>query len=68
MQIKRVSVIGMGTMGSQIAVVCARAGFATSVADISDEKTRKGISSIESFLSNQKKKGKVTQAESDESL
>ncbi len=68
MQIKRVSVIGMGTMGSQIGIVCARAGFHTSVLDSSEEKITQGISSIRSFLGNQKKKGKMTQAEIDDVL
>jgi 3-hydroxybutyryl-CoA dehydrogenase len=56
----RICVVGMGTMGSQIGVVCARAGFATSLVDTSEERTRKGMESIRSFLQTQEKKGKMT--------
>jgi len=59
MEIKRVAVIGMGTMGSQIGIVCARGGFQTTMVDLSEELIRKGLSSIQSFLSNQIKKGKI---------
>jgi 3-hydroxybutyryl-CoA dehydrogenase len=57
---ERICVVGMGTMGSQIGVVCARAGFTTSLVDTSEERTRKGMENIHSFLQTQKKKGKVT--------
>jgi 3-hydroxybutyryl-CoA dehydrogenase len=56
----RICVVGMGTMGSQIGVVCAKAGFVTSMLDVSDERTEKGMESIHSFLKNQEKKGKIT--------
>jgi len=68
MQIERVSVIGMGTMGSQIGIVCARAGFSTFMVETSDEQVKKGVSSISSFLGYQKKKGKMSQAEMDQVL
>jgi 3-hydroxybutyryl-CoA dehydrogenase len=57
---ERICVVGMGTMGSQIGVVCARAGFTTSLVDTSEERTRKGMESIHSFLQTQEKKGKIT--------
>jgi 3-hydroxybutyryl-CoA dehydrogenase len=57
---ERICVVGMGTMGSQIGVVCARAGFATSLVDTSEERTRKGMESIRSFLQTQEQKGKMT--------
>ncbi len=68
MQIERVSVIGMGTMGSQIGIVCARAGFSTFMVEPSDEQVNKGVSSISSFLGYQKKNGKMSQAEMDQVL
>lgn len=68
MQIKRVSVIGMGTMGSQIGIVCARAGFPTCMVDTSDEMVKKGTASLESFFGHQKKKGKMDQAGIDQVL
>jgi 3-hydroxybutyryl-CoA dehydrogenase len=57
---ERICVVGMGTMGSQIGVVCARAGFTTSLVDTSEEVTRRGMESILSFLQSQEKKGKIT--------
>jgi 3-hydroxybutyryl-CoA dehydrogenase len=57
---ERICVVGMGTMGSQIGVVCARAGFTTSLVDTSEERTRKGMESMHSFLQTQEKKGKIT--------
>ena len=36
MEIKNVVVIGMGTMGSQIGIVCARAEFKTKMLDASE--------------------------------
>ena len=41
MEIKKVCIIGMGTMGSQIGVVCAGAGFETSMADMSQDRIEK---------------------------
>ena len=68
MLIKRVSVIGMGTMGSQIGIVCARAGFPTYMVDTSSEQVEKGASTISSFLGHQKKKGKMSQDDIDHIL
>jgi len=59
MEIKKVCVIGMGTMGSQIGIVCARGGFQTILVDLSDELTKKGFESIKSFLSNQIKRERM---------
>jgi 3-hydroxybutyryl-CoA dehydrogenase len=68
MEITRVSVIGMGTMGSQIGIVCARGGFPTSMVDTSKEQIKRGMSNITSFLDHQKKKGKMSPAEIDHVL
>ena len=59
MEIKKVCVVGMGTMGSQIGIVCARGGFRTILVDLSDDLIRKGFESIKSFLSNQIKREKM---------
>jgi 3-hydroxybutyryl-CoA dehydrogenase len=59
MEIKRVSVVGMGTMGSQIGVVCARGGYETSMVDKSPKEVEKGMKNIQSFLSGRVKKGKM---------
>lgn len=59
MEITKVCVMGMGTMGSQIGVVCARAGLQTFLADISKTQVEKGMQRIKSFLEGQAKKGKM---------
>jgi 3-hydroxybutyryl-CoA dehydrogenase len=59
MAIKRVCVIGMGTMGVQIGIVCAHAGFQTFMVDASQDRIGKGMESIRSFLNSRRKKGKM---------
>ena len=39
MEIRRVGVVGMGTMGTQIGLVSARGGYQTFMVDISKEQT-----------------------------
>ena len=68
MEIKKVGVVGMGTMGSQIGIVCARGGFQTIMVDLSETFIKKGFSAIRSFLNNQVNKGKMTREEMDEIL
>jgi len=68
MEINRVTVAGMGTMGSQIGIVCARGGFRTSMVDVYPEQVEKGLNTIRSFLDNQVKKGKMTEEEKENIL
>ena len=68
MEIKKVGVVGMGTMGSQIGIVCARGGFQTIMVDLSETYIKKGFSAIRSFLNNQVNKGKMTGEEMDKIL
>ena len=63
MEIKRVGIVGMGTMGSQIGIVCARSGFPTAMVDISEGQVEKGLNNIRIFLKGQVKKGKINQQE-----
>ena len=63
MEIKKVTVVGMGTMGSQIGIVCARSGFKTWMVDVSPELVEKGLNGLKVFLNNQVKKGKMTKEE-----
>jgi 3-hydroxybutyryl-CoA dehydrogenase len=60
MEIKKICVVGLGTMGSQIAVVFARAGIATSAVEKDEERLKSGMTRIEQFLSRQEQKGKIT--------
>ena len=68
MEIRKVGIVGMGTMGSQIGIVSARGGFQTIMADLSEELIERGLRSIKSFLNNQVKKGKMTSEETDKIL
>jgi 3-hydroxybutyryl-CoA dehydrogenase len=68
MEIKKVSVVGMGTMGSQIGIVFARGGFQTIMVDLSEALIKRGLSGIKSFLNNQIKKGKMTSEQTDKLL
>jgi len=68
MEIKKVAIVGMGTMGAQIGIVSARGGFETVMVDLSDELIKKGLSSMRSFLMGQVKKGKIENEEMDKVL
>ena len=61
MEIKSVCIVGMGTMGSQIGLVCARGGYETAMVDTSAQHVEKGLNSIQSFLKGQVKKGRMEQ-------
>jgi 3-hydroxybutyryl-CoA dehydrogenase len=66
MEIERAGVVGMGTMGSQIGMVCARGGFQTIMVDLSEELVNKGFNAIRTFLNHQVKKGKMKGEEMDQ--
>jgi 3-hydroxybutyryl-CoA dehydrogenase len=59
MEIKTVGVVGCGLMGSGIAQVCAEAGYAVRVREVSDELVMRGIGRIDSFLQKSVAKGKL---------
>lgn len=59
MNIRTVSVIGIGTMGYGIALLCAEAGLKVIINDKSDEILNKSFKSIESNLNSLKLTGKL---------
>lgn len=63
MEIKQVGVVGMGTMGHQIGLVFARAGFKTVMGDQSADRVEEGLQQIKKFLSKGVEKGKLTSDE-----
>jgi len=63
MGIKKIGVIGAGTMGHGISLVAAKAGFDVTMQDIKDEFVQKGLSKIERFLDKSIEKGKMTAEE-----
>jgi len=60
MSIETVCVIGMGTMGSQIGIVCASGGYKTIMVEQSEELVQKGMGTITNFLGYLEKKGKIS--------
>lgn len=68
MEIKRVGVVGCGTMGSGIAHACAQSGYEVVVSEINDELLKKGLASIDAFLAKGIEKGKVTQEEKEATM
>ena len=58
---KRTAVIGMGTMGTQIGIACARGGFETAMVDVSAEQVDRGMEAIEFFIQKQVTKEKIDQ-------
>lgn len=68
MSIQNVGVVGCGLMGSGIAQVCAQKGVPTLVREINDEALKKGLDRIRGFLAEGVKRGKVPQAQMDQTL
>src|SRR5687767_2343518 len=68
MSIQTVAVVGLGTMGSQIAVVFTRAGIETHVYEASRERLDAGLRGVRAFFEGQVKKNKLPAAAAEESL
>jgi len=60
MTIKKIGIIGAGTMGHGIALVAAKAGCEVVLHDVKDEYVKKGLNSIEKFIDKSIEKGKMT--------
>jgi 3-hydroxybutyryl-CoA dehydrogenase len=60
MTIKKIGIVGAGTMGHGIALVAAKAGYEIVLHDIKDEYVKKGLGSIEKFIDKSVEKGKMT--------
>ena len=64
-EIRRVGVVGCGTMGSGICEVVARSGFDVRFAEMSEDAERAGKERIERSVGRAVKRGKLEQAEAD---
>jgi len=62
-EIRTISVLGLGIMGHGIAQVAAQSGFQVSAYDINEEVIQKGLNSIRSGLERQIRKGKISESE-----
>jgi 3-hydroxybutyryl-CoA dehydrogenase len=68
MNIKQVTVVGAGTMGNGIAHVFAQHGFEVVLNDISEDFLKRALSTIETNMERQIKKGSLTADQKAESL
>lgn len=65
---KKIAVIGAGTMGNGIAHTFAQCGFQVSLIDLSQEALDRGLQTIEKNLNRMLKKEKISQQEKSETL
>jgi len=65
MEIKKVGVVGCGSMGGGIAQLCAQSGYQVVVSEINDEFLKKGMGAIDKTLARSVEKGKLSQADKD---
>jgi 3-hydroxybutyryl-CoA dehydrogenase len=68
MPIRKVGVVGLGTMGAGIAQVSVQAGFDTVGREISEELGERGRATIDRYVSRRVQKGRLTEAERDAAL
>ena len=68
MEIEKVGIVGCGTMGNGIVIVCAQSGYEVVVSEINDEILKKGLGTIDSFLGKSVAKEKITQQDKDATM
>ncbi len=66
--VRRVAVLGAGTMGHGIAQAAAAAGFEVTLRDVSEELVGRGMRAVEANLSKGVERGKVTEEERERAL
>ena len=68
MPLRRIGVIGAGTMGGGIAQIAATAGLRVTLIDVSDAMVEKGLNAVKGNLQRVVTKGKMTEAEKEAAL
>jgi 3-hydroxybutyryl-CoA dehydrogenase len=68
MEIKKVLIVGSGTMGGGIAQLCSQKGIEAIITDINLEVAEKGKARLEKGLSKRVEKGKITEADKEDIL
>lgn len=68
MKTEKICVVGLGTMGSQIAVVFALGGFETKVVETDSECLDMGIERVKKFMASRVKKGKLDESDMEAAL
>jgi 3-hydroxybutyryl-CoA dehydrogenase len=67
-EIRRVGVVGLGTMGAGIAQVSLQAGYETVGREVRDELGERGKATIDRYLTRGVEKGRLTQEEKDAAI
>ena len=67
-EIKRVGIVGAGTMGNGIAHVFAKCGFAVRLCEVEQRSLDRGMETIRKNLGREVSKGKLTQEDADAAL
>jgi 3-hydroxybutyryl-CoA dehydrogenase len=67
-QVRKVGVVGLGTMGAGIAQVSVQSGHETIAREVSGELAERGRATIERYLTRGVEKGRLTEAERDGAL
>lgn len=68
MEIKKVGVVGCGSMGNGIVQICAQSGYQVVVSEVNDALLNKGLALIDHFLTKSVEKGKISQHDRDSAL
>lgn len=68
MEIRKVCVVGAGTMGNGIAQVVAQAGYETTMVDVKQEFLDRGLAAIKSSLSRFVERGRLTRQSMEKAL
>jgi 3-hydroxybutyryl-CoA dehydrogenase len=63
MEIKKIGVLGAGTMGSSIAQLCAQSGLEVVMRDVTHELVEKGIKNADRSLTGLVTKGKISEGD-----
>jgi 3-hydroxybutyryl-CoA dehydrogenase len=66
--IERIGVVGAGTMGHGIAQVCALAGYAVTMTDVSEEAAARGLEQVRGRLGREVEKGRMEAERRDAAL
>lgn len=68
MEVRKVGVVGLGTMGAGIAQICVQAGFETVGREVSGALCERGRATIERYLARGVEKGRLTDGEREAAL
>jgi 3-hydroxybutyryl-CoA dehydrogenase len=66
--IQRIVVVGAGAMGSQIALVCALAGYVTTLTDVDSRQLTEADADVRTLLARRVEKQRITAAQADAAL